>query len=111
MECRFGDRREGQGLTYSQIISLRIRPGKMDQALDMYRRSILPNIEERSGFASNLVFSCREKNELICCTMWESYASMMEADRSGFTDQQISKLSAVLAEPGEGDHYELEVFS
>jgi hypothetical protein len=83
----------------------------MDQALGIYRRSILPKIEERRGFAKNLVFSCREKNELISCTVWETYAWMVEADRSGFLDQQIAKLSTVLAEPGEGDQYELEIFS
>ena len=86
-------------------------PGKMDQALGIYRRSVLPSIEERSGFATNLVFSCRDKNELVSCTMWETYDSMIEADRSGFMDQQIAKLSTVLAEPGEGDHYELEILS
>jgi len=83
----------------------------MDQALRIYRRSVLPSIEKRNGFATNLVFSCRERNVLISCTMWETYALMMEADRSGFMDQQIAKLSTVLIEPGEGDHYELEIFS
>jgi hypothetical protein len=86
-------------------------PGKMDQAVGIYRRSILPKIEERRGFARNLVFSCRVRNELISCTVWETYASMVEADDSGFLDQQIAKLSAVLAKPGEGDQYELEIFS
>jgi hypothetical protein len=96
---------------YSQIISLSIRLGKMDQALGIYRRSILPKIEERQGFAKNLVFSCRVRNELISCTVWETYASMMETERSGFMNQQIVKLSRVLAEPAEGDQYELEMFS
>jgi len=36
---------------------------------------------------------------------------MVEADRSGFLDQQIAKLSGVLAEPARGDEYELEIFS
>lgn len=92
-------------------MSLRIMPGKMDQALNIYRNSILPRIEKREGFASSLVFSCRQKNELIACTLWETYESMAEVDRSGFLDQQVAKLSGVLAESAEGDEYELEIFS
>jgi hypothetical protein len=83
----------------------------MDQALDIYRRSILPAAEKEDGFASVLVFCCRQKNELISCTMWNTHRSMMEMERRGFLDQQMSKLSTVLAEPGQGDDYELEIFS
>ena len=36
---------------------------------------------------------------------------MAEVDRSGFMDQQIAKLSGVLAERAQGDDYELEIFS
>ena len=43
--------------------------------------------------------------------MWKSYASMMEAEHSGFLDQQVVKLATVLSEPEMGDQYELEVFS
>jgi hypothetical protein len=50
----------------------------MYQALGIYRSSVVPKIEKRRGFASSLVFSCKEKNELICCTtLWETYDSMI----------------------------------
>jgi|SRR3954447_6980910 len=96
---------------YSTIISLRIRQDKMDQALRIYRSSIMTELKKQNGLASLLVFSCRQKNELIACTMWQSYEYMMEMERTGVMDQQIVKLSSVLAEPAEGDHYELEIIS
>jgi hypothetical protein len=97
---------------YTTIISLRITPDKMDQAVRIYRSSILPELKKQSGLASALVFSCRQKNELIACTLWLSYEEMMEMERTGgVMDQQIAKLSGVLAEPAEGDHYELEIIS
>ena len=96
---------------YSHIISLRIRPGKMDQALHTFRSSILPALKNQRGNASVLVFSCREKNELMGCTLWETYEHMRELERSGFLDQQIAKLSVILTEPAEGDEYELEIIS
>ena len=96
---------------YSNIISLRIRSGKMDQALSIFRRSILPATKNQRGNASVLVFSCREKNELVNCTLWQTYEDMTELERSGFLEQQIAKLSTVLAEPVEGDEYELEIIS
>jgi len=83
----------------------------MDQALRIYREHVLPNVESRRGHASSLVFSCKQKNELVACTLWETHDAMVEADRSGFLDQQIAKLSGVLAKPAEGDEYELEIFS
>ena len=95
----------------SRIISLRIRPGKMDQALRIFRSSILPATKNQRGNASVLVFCCREKNELISCTLWETYEDMMETERSGILDQQIAKLSTVLAESPQGDEYELEILS
>ena len=96
---------------YSRIISLRILPGKMDQAINIFRSSILPAIKNQRGNASVLVFSCREKNELISCTLWDTYEDMMETERSSFLDQQIAKLSTVLAESPQGNEYELEIMS
>jgi len=83
----------------------------MDRAVGIFRRSVLPYLEKRDGFASALVFSCKNKHELIACTLWQSYRSMIDADRSGFIDQQVAKLSAVLTESAQGDVYELEIFS
>ena len=96
---------------YSHIISLRIRPGKMDQALHIFRSSILPALKNQRGNASVLVFSCREKNELVNCTLWDTYEDMLELERSGFLDRQMAKLSTVLTKPAEGDKYELEIIS
>ena len=96
---------------YSRILSLRIRPGKMDQALNIFRRSMLPVLKNQRGNASVLVFSCREKNELINCTLWDTYETMRELERSGFLDQQMAKLSTVLTESAQGDKYELEIIS
>jgi hypothetical protein len=96
---------------YSHTISLRIRPGKMDQALHIFRSSILPALKNQRGNASVLVFSCREKNELVNCTLWDTYETMRELERSGFLDRQMAKLSTVLTEPAEGDEYELEIIS
>jgi hypothetical protein len=96
---------------YSHIISLRIRTGKMDQALHIFRSSILPALKNQRGNASVLVFSCREKNELVNCTLWDTYENMLELERSGFLDQQMAKLSVVLTKPAEGDEYELEIIS
>ena len=96
---------------YSRIISLRVRPGNMDQALHIFRSSILPALKNQRGNASVLVFSCREKNEIISCTLWETHEAMMETERSGFLDQQIAKLTTALAESARGDEYELEIIS
>lgn len=62
----------------------------MDQALGIYHRSILPQIEKRRGYASSLVFSCKEKNELISCALLETHDSMVEVDRSGFLQRFAS---------------------
>ena len=83
----------------------------MDQALHIFRSSILPALKNQRGNASVLVFSCREKNELINCTLWDTNETMRELERSGFLDQQMAKLSVILTEPAEGDEYELEIIS
>ena len=83
-------RQEAEGATYSTIVSLRIKPEGMDQALGIYRRGILPQIDKRRGYASSLVFSCKEKNELISCALLETHDSMVEVDWSGFLQRFAS---------------------
>ncbi len=91
---------------YSHIISLRIRPGKMDQALNIFRSSIPPALKNQRGNASVLVFSCREKNELINCTLWDTYENMLELERSGFLEAPPIGVRVVCLQGGRGllDH-------
>lgn len=96
---------------YSRVMSIRLLPGKMDQALHIFRESIMPAIESRRGCVGVFVLTSREKDEIVTMSLWESYESMMAPELSDFIDQQLAKLTNVLREPPFEDRYELELMS
>ena len=92
---------------YSRVISMRIRPGKMDQAIRIFQRSIIPEVKKQHGNLGFFVMENRELNELLVMSHWETERDMLASERNDSVDQQIAKLSTVLGEPPTGATYEL----
>ncbi len=96
---------------HSIVLSARVRPGKMEKAVEICRDSIMPAIKRHRGNTGFFVVSGYKDNELLAFTLWESEEKKLEVERNGFLDQQMAKLTNVLAEPANGSNYELRLMS
>jgi len=84
-----------------------MKPGKMDQAIGMYRESVLPTLKAQKGFKGLYWLSDRGTDKYTVITLWESEADMKATETSGLLQEVIANLGAFVATPPVIQHYEV----
>ena len=56
---------------YTRIITSHYQPGKMDEALQIYRKSILPTLRQQPGFKGVIALLGRHSGAAMFITLWE----------------------------------------
>jgi quinol monooxygenase YgiN len=93
----------------ARVVSNQIQPGKMDEWLALIRDSIVPSLQEQDRFRGFVVLIDREHDKSIGYSMWDGAADLAASETSGNYQQQIAKLSGVLAGPPVREVYEVIV--
>ena len=91
---------------HSRMMTMRILPGKMELAVSIMQRSVIPMLRNQKGFVNIVLMENRDRNELIALTSWETERDMLSPERCDFLEQQAWKLNTVLAEDATVMHYE-----
>ena len=95
---------------HARVVSNQIQPGKTDQWLALIRESIVPALKEQAEFQGFVALIDREHDKSIGYSMWDSPpADLAASETSGNYQQQIAKLSSVLAGPPGREVYEVTV--
>ena len=91
---------------YSQVTRVNIQPGKMDEAIAIFKGSVVPVIKGWSGFQSGRLLVDRAGNKILAVSFWDSEADEAGLQSSGPYQEQVAKLAALFAGPPEVDVYE-----
>ena len=92
---------------YAQVVRIQIQPGKIDEAISIFRDSVAPAVREQNGFKSVYLLIDRETNKGIGLSLWETEADVAALATSGFYQEQIGRFAAVFAGPPEREVYEV----
>ena len=92
---------------YAQVVRIQIQPGKVDEAMSIFRDSVLPAAQGQQGFKSAYMLVDREANKGIGLSLWETEADVHALATSGFYQEQIARFGAVFAAPPEREVYEV----
>jgi len=86
-----------------------VQPGKTDQLISIYRDSIVPAAKEQEGFKGSFLLTERETGKGISIALWETEADMIAGEASGYLQEQVGKVAALLAAPPTREHFEVSV--
>lgn len=92
----------------ARVTTLKIRHGKMEEAVKIFKESIWPT-EKPPNFIDGTLLVNHVAHTMVIITIWENEDAMLESERTGFYNQQISKLSDLNAEPPEREIFEVSV--
>jgi len=84
-----------------------MKPGKMDEAITMYRDSVVPLLKQQKGFKGFYWLADRKTDKYTVLTFWESEADMAATETSGLLQDVISKFAPYVAEQTAIDRYEV----
>jgi quinol monooxygenase YgiN len=94
---------------HARVVTNQIQPGKMDEWVALIRDSVVPSLRDQKGFKGFVVLTNAEAGKSIGYSIWDSSNDMLASETSCNYQQQIAKLSAVLAMPPGREAYELTV--
>lgn len=69
----------------------------------------MPVVKEQKGFKGFVVLADRSTNKGIAYSIWETEADLKATETSNFYQEQMAKLSSVMAMPPVRELYELSV--
>jgi heme-degrading monooxygenase HmoA len=96
---------------HARMTTIRTQPGKMEQALVIARESIAPHAEEQQGFKSLVALTDPESGELVFISLWETAEDLEASENSGYYEEQLGRLSSVLAGQAAREAFEAHVLA
>ena len=94
---------------YSQVLMVNIKPGKMDEAIAIFKDSVAPAIHGWKGLQSGRMLVDRAGNKIMAVSFWDSEADEASLQSSDAYKEQVAKLAALFAGPPEVEVYEESV--
>ncbi|MAT60550.1 MAG: hypothetical protein CMH41_02655 [Micrococcales bacterium] len=83
---------------HARTITANIVPGRLDEALQIFRDEIHPMIEQQPGHISTNLFIDRDRNRAQTVTIWESRAAeQATSERSEYLSKVLGRLNGFLA--------------
>ena len=92
---------------YARTVTAQAQPGKVEEAISIYRNSIVPTSKEQKGFKGGFFVVDNATGKGVSLTLWETEADMQAAEASGYLREQIAKLGATLATAPVSEHFEV----
>jgi heme-degrading monooxygenase HmoA len=93
----------------ARVITAQIEPGKIDEAIGIYRDSVVPAVKEKQGFKGAFLLTDPNSDRGISVTLWETEADMKAGETSNYLREQIAKFATVLLGPPVVEHYDVSV--
>ena len=94
---------------HARVTVSQIKPDKIDEALALYRDSVVPTAKQQRGFKALLNLSDRTTGKGLSIVLWETEADMKAGEASGYYQQQLAKFKDLFATPPVKEHYEVAV--
>ena len=92
---------------HSQVVRAQVQPGKVDEAVAIFRDSVAPAARQQKGFKNAYFLVDRSANKIVGFSLWESEADVAALAESHFYQEQAAKFAAVFAGPPEREVYEV----
>jgi len=93
----------------ARVVNVQIEPSSKDEAIALYRDSVLPAAKQQKGYKSAFLLSDPNSGKSISISLWETEADMVAGEASGYLQQQFAKFGAMFTAPPVTEHYEVNV--
>ena len=93
---------------HARLITSQFQLDKLEEAGQLYRESILPEVRQLPGFKGRMVLGDRSTGKVISLTLWESEAdARASGEGSAFMQATVAKFALFYAAPPVIEIYEV----
>ena len=84
---------------HARVILGKVQLNKQDEAINIYKESIVPAAKEQKGFKSINLLTDPDTNKFISITYWETENDMIASESSGYMQEQLGKIVTLFVGP------------
>ena len=96
-------------MPHARVITAQVQPGKIDEAIRVFRDSVLPVTGQQQGARQLLLLADRKANRCVVVGIWESEQAMAASETSGYFQLQAAKFDHIFAAPPTRENYDVVV--
>ena len=94
---------------HARVITAQVRPGKVDEVIQVFRESVLPVTGQQVGARQVVVLADRQANRCMLVALWDSEEALTGSVKSGYLQEQLAKFGDLLVEPPRRESYEVMI--
>jgi heme-degrading monooxygenase HmoA len=96
---------------HARIVTIKLRPGTVGKAIELYRDSVLPAARDQHGFKDAMLLTDLNTDEAVSITLWETEADLLASETSGYYQTQLDIFAGVgiFSGPPQRAMYEVSV--
>jgi heme-degrading monooxygenase HmoA len=94
---------------YARVSTVKVQADKVDEAVRIFRESVIPALEGQVGFAGALLLTQPESGQGISITLWASPEDQAASETSGFYREQLAKFAGLFTMTPVRELYEVSV--
>ncbi len=94
---------------YARVTITQMLPGKTDEAIGIFRDSVVPAAKQQKGNIGSYLLTDRKTGKGISIAFWETEADMTASETVGYYQQQLAKFKDLFGAPPVREVYEVSV--
>ena len=88
---------------------MHVKPDKLDEAVDVYRNSIIPAAREERGYKGKLLFVNSADGKAISITMWSTEEDRIAGETGEYLQAQFAKVEDMFSDEPSIEHFDVSV--
>src|SRR5215212_5597576 len=92
---------------HAGVVSVRLQPGKVEEAAQIYQDSVAPELRQMRGFQAGYVLTNAQTGKGYIIGLWDTQEDAQSFESSGTFREQAAKFEDVLDGPPSREVYEV----
>jgi quinol monooxygenase YgiN len=92
---------------FARVGTFQLKPDKLDEAIELYQNSLIPEVRAQKGSHSSFLLVDRATANAVTVAFWDSKEDMMATEQSGVVKEWISRFDEYFAKPITVERYEV----
>ena len=94
---------------YARVTTFHLKIDKHEEAIEIFRNSILPEAKQQTGFKGASFFVQRNAGKFVSITVWNNMDAAVENQKTGYYQKQLDKFTDLQVVPPEFEGYSVPV--
>ncbi len=78
---------------YARVTTFHLKIDKREEAINIFKDSILPEARKQKGFKGASFFVQRNAGKFVSITVWEDMEAAVENQKTGYYQKQLDKFT------------------